>query len=462
MRAERVSIAALLLIPVAAFAQQQPATPQGPTIRTSVREVLVPVVVTDRRGHYVTGLEASDFQVFEDGRPERIVAFSVESMIPKPLADARGSETTGAPGSDKTAVQGANGSSGDPRWTYLILVDTLHSSFANFRHVRDALAKFFAKEQTEDAQYAVMAIGRDIKVVQDSTRDARAVLEAVRAAGFAHTIQDSEANNTAVAADQFAGLMRAYCAVCACESMGDATDRPDCPSVKSRVRAALSSFGEESFVLDQQFLRELSQIVTAFASMPTSRTVVFISDGFNRFPGRELYSIMMGYGPRDRSFQFNSRDMQPDLDALLKSATANNVKFYTIDSRGLYTTGSVPGTGFDAASSTSTQTQMDSRGSPNLAAGVPEAAISNARSAAHENTDTLAELARETGGAFFENSNDVLKGIRQAFADGREYYLLAYVSENHALDGKYRKISVATRDSKLRVAAKAGYWATGN
>ena len=446
MKAECVLIAAPLLISMAAFAQQPP------TIRTSVREVLVPVVVTDHHGHYVTGLKASDFHVFEDGHPERIVAFSVESMTPQPLADARGSETA--------AVRSAGVNSGDPRWTYLILVDTLHSSFANFRHVRDALAKFFAKEQTADAQYAVMAIGRDIKVVQDSTRDATAVLNAVRAAGFSHTIQDSEANNVAVAADQFAGLMRAYCSVCACESMGDTTDRPECSAMKSRVRAALSSFGEQAFILNQQFLRQLSQIVTAFASMPTSRTVIFISDGFNRFPGRELYTIMMGYGPRDRSFEMNPRDMQPELDALLRSATANNVKFYTIDSRGLYTTGSVPGTGFSAASSNSTQAQMDSRGSPNLAAGVPEAAISNARSAAHENTDTLAELARETGGAFFENSNDVLKGIRQAFADGRQYYVLAYVSDNDAMDGKYRKISVTAQDDKLRVAAKAGYWAT--
>ena len=76
------------------------------------------------------------------------------------------------------------------------------------------------------------------------------------------------------------------------------------------------------------------------------------------------------------------------------------------------------------------------------------------------NGDALAELARETGGFFFENNNDLLKGIRRAFADGREEYVLAYVPSNTNLDAQFRKISVQLKDNKLRIAAKAGYWAT--
>jgi VWFA-related protein len=79
------------------------------------------------------------------------------------------------------------------------------------------------------------------------------------------------------------------------------------------------------------------------------------------------------------------------------------------------------------------------------------------RSTARENTDALAELAHQTGGIFYENDNDLLRGIRRAFADGRERYLLAYVPEKKAEDGKYRKIDVIVRDKKWRVNAKAGY-----
>ncbi len=104
---------------------------------------------------------------------------------------------------------------------------------------------------------------------------------------------------------------------------------------------------------------------------------------------------------------------------------------------------------------------MDSRGSTNLAAGVPEAATSEAMSAAREGSDALAQLAQETGGVFFENSNDLLKGIQRAVADGREYYVLAYVPGN-TMDGTYRKIAVTVREEAWRVKAKAGYWATEN
>src|SRR5260370_38621959 len=118
--------------------------------------------------------------------------------------------------------------------------------------------------------------------------------------------------------------------------------------------------------------------------MPTSRTIIFISDGFNRFSGRELYSLLMGYGLGDGSFQFPPLDTQPELEAVLKVATKQGVRFYTIDSRGLYTPASVPGSGFDASSSSSTHTQMDSRGTTRVAAGEPQPAVSQALSAARE------------------------------------------------------------------------------
>jgi VWFA-related protein len=348
----------------------------------------------------------------------------------------------------------------DPRQTYLIIMDTLHSAFANFGRIRDALEKFFEKERSGSAQYALIALGQSAVVVQDSTRNVSTILGVIRSAGFSKHVLDAQAANLAKAADQFAALMRAYCYYCRCTSSGNDTELPQCPDAKSRVRAFLTSFGERTFLLNQQFLRELDKIVGVTATMPTSRTIVFISEGFNSFSGRELYAILMGYGPKDRSFEFNPRSTQPQLDAILKTATANNVKFYTIDSRGLYTVSAAGGSGFDASNSSHIQVQMDARGSPNIAAGVPGAVTSSAVSAARESTDGLAQLARETGGTFFENNNDLLKGIREAVDDGREYYVLSYIPDNSVLDGRYRKIQVTVNGGKWQVHAKAGYWAS--
>ena len=77
----RHSLLALVGIGVLALASPgsargpQTPPPSMPTLKASVRQVLVPVVVTDRRGHPVSNLHQDDFEVFEDDVPQRIVAF---------------------------------------------------------------------------------------------------------------------------------------------------------------------------------------------------------------------------------------------------------------------------------------------------------------------------------------------------------------------------------------------------
>jgi len=71
----------------------------------------------------------------------------------------------------------------------------------------------------------------------------------------------------------------------------------------------------------------------------------------------------------------------------------------------------------------------------------------------------MEELARTTGGVYVHETGDLLKPLRGAMADGREYYVLAYVPKNGTRDGKFRTIRVETKDGKSNIRAKAGYWA---
>ncbi|HEX6184774.1 MAG TPA: VWA domain-containing protein [Pyrinomonadaceae bacterium] len=48
----------------------------GDVVRIETQLVSVPAIVTDRMGRPLTGLKASDFQIFEDGRPQKIANFS--------------------------------------------------------------------------------------------------------------------------------------------------------------------------------------------------------------------------------------------------------------------------------------------------------------------------------------------------------------------------------------------------
>ena len=187
-------------------------------------------------------------------------------------------------------------------------------------------------------------------MLQDSTNDPQKILAALQPQRFTAAIQDTESAHMVMEAQKFREQMsRDYCKFCACEAYGSTTDSPQCSGATGRLTATLLSVGERSMYLDQDFLLGLKELVKATASMPTGKAIIFVSDGFNRFPGRELYAIMDGYGPKNRLFQFNPRDAEPPLQAVLKLAAASNVRFYTIDSRGLYAAASLGSSSFDAS-----------------------------------------------------------------------------------------------------------------
>lgn len=411
---------------MAAYAGQRAAADaSAPVIKAGVREVLVPTIVTDHSGRYITDLNREDFTVFEDGTEQKIVGFS------RP------------PTHYSAQDRGANNVNQSPTRTYVICLDTLHSSFENFARVRKALREFFSKQEPGESQYALMALSLSLHVVVDSTRDPAVILSAISSKKLLKTIQDSGASDVARQADEFSRTVGRWCSTCNCTSSTIDTTNPECPTFNARVRAMLLSFSERTAFVDTNFLRQLVSIVRAIASMPTQRTVIFISDGFNRFPGEELYSILRAYRVNDPSLKFNNRDSQSDIDQVVRLAARYNVRFYTIDSRGLYTYSAAAASGQDASSG-----------------GVPPAVTQMAMSVAWQNSGAMVQLAHQTGGAFFENSNDLLKGIRRAFDDGREQYVLAYVPSNSQVTGKFRRIHVEVKRKNLTITAKAGYWAT--
>jgi len=71
-----------LLASLLAAQAERPAQPEQQPIRVQVNEVVVPVTVTDEKGAFVSNLEASDFLVLDEGRPQKIVYFSREQGQP--------------------------------------------------------------------------------------------------------------------------------------------------------------------------------------------------------------------------------------------------------------------------------------------------------------------------------------------------------------------------------------------
>src|SRR5688572_19971071 len=112
-----VALAGALLV-----AQEPP--PQGPqpppvTFRVEVDYVEVDAFVTDAQGNPVTNLTADDFDVLEDGRPQKVTAFSLVNI---PVVRAERPLFAAAP--VQVDVQTNEGAEGR---IYLIVLDDAHT-----------------------------------------------------------------------------------------------------------------------------------------------------------------------------------------------------------------------------------------------------------------------------------------------------------------------------------------------
>lgn len=140
----------------AARAQQTGAqAPPGslPVIKTETRVVLVDAVVTDKKGSYVTNLEAKDFKVWEDGKEQTVNSFSFE-------ADPKGP-------------------SGSQKHYLVLFFDNSTMDFGDQARARQAAVKFIDSNAGANRLMAVVNFGGAVHVAQNFTADAGRLKNAV-------------------------------------------------------------------------------------------------------------------------------------------------------------------------------------------------------------------------------------------------------------------------------------------
>lgn len=79
-----VSLSAQSSAPVLEKVEPQPASAPAaqPPIQVQVNEVIVPVTVTDEKGRFVSDLDQKDFQILDEGKPQKIQFFTRERSQP--------------------------------------------------------------------------------------------------------------------------------------------------------------------------------------------------------------------------------------------------------------------------------------------------------------------------------------------------------------------------------------------
>jgi len=410
---------------------QQPQTPSaaGPAIRAAAEEVLLDVVVRDKKGHRVDDLKPEDFQIFDNGEPKKITSFRL----------VHGGEAIGA-GGTRTQL--------DPLRQIRLVTMIFHCSDNNARRLaHDAALDLLKGELPQNVYMAIMTIDFKLEVLQAFTNDTALLRQAIDRATRSHVTDFSKDTET---------VRRQLEQMLGPNAGGAQTLQGQINSSAPTVTGGGPPTNPGAFatVAMAQMLLEMIRTEQSYAMSEGGRVTVYaLLDAVKeqyRLPGRKsiLYFSEGVVVPQE---------LQDQLKQILSIANRANVSFYTVDASGLMTTSTNQAAtdmlNAAAQSSRDQATTVSGPVSPDQA-NVIDAGIGSTRA----NPQTaLEELAESTGGALIANTNDLRGPLHKLAEDIQTYYEISYNPEIKTYDGSFRKITIKLASSDLRVQSRSGY-----
>ncbi|MEP7117564.1 MAG: VWA domain-containing protein [Acidobacteriota bacterium] len=387
-------VAGAVLVVAAQEAQIPPPTQPPVTFRAEVNYVEVDARVLDAKGGFVPGLAEGDFQVFEDGKPQKVSAFSLVNI---PVERQQRPLFASAP----IEVDVQNNISGYDGRVYVLVMDDQHTNPLRAARTKAAARTFVQRYiGANDTAAVVFTSGRS-DAGQEFTNSQTRLLAAL---------------------DKFSGR----------KLRSSTLEKLD---EEARTRGTRQQGDRIDDMLDPE------RGLTARTTLEAIRNLATYLGGIS---GRRKAIIYFSEGiDYDISDVFNNRSASSVMDATrdaINAATRANVAIYGIDARGL-------GAGSDDLIEVSGLPTDTSLG---LGTGsfVSEARLGQ---------DSLRVLSEETGGFAVVNQNNLAASFERVVADNSAYYLLGYYSTNARRDGKFRKIEVRVGRPGLTVRARKGY-----
>lgn len=379
-------------------------------IRITVNLVQVDAVVTDSKGHEVTNLQPADFEILEDGRPQAITNFSYVSVA-SPAGLKTHAKTppvaTSPPGVPPVRLRPEQ-----VRRTIAIVVDDLHIRFGNIPYVRQALKKFVDEDVQPGDLVAILCTSRDLGILQQFTNDKRLLDAAIQRVRFylgSLIYVPDEATGSGAFTHRQTDELEAV--------------RKDLEAAERRE----SEFRQEATMAGT--IDALDYVVTGLRDLPGRKAVILVTD-------------MIPLCRRNPQLVYQR------LRELAELANRSSAVVYTIDARGL------PTLALDATEDLSGLESTPQQLAANLAI----------RPLIYFATQgPTAYLAKETGGLFIHDKNDLAGGMREVMDDLSGYYLIGYKPPADTFrpgrsDRGYHHIQVKVKVRGLHVRSRRGFY----
>ena len=134
------------------------------TLKLNVRTVLVDVVVTDKKGQAVPGLQKDDFQVLEDGKPQAVTFFE-----PNFAADSSAASATPAPALPPNTFTNVPAVAPNEA-VNVLLMDALNTPVADQSYAHKQMVRYLASIPP-GIRVGVFVLGEKLRIVQGFTED---------------------------------------------------------------------------------------------------------------------------------------------------------------------------------------------------------------------------------------------------------------------------------------------------
>jgi VWFA-related protein len=390
------------------------------TLRTEVDLVEVPVVVRDGQHRAVAGLTRDDFEIYDAGKKQTITAFSVQRFT-SPMDAGGGAKAALHP----AAAADAAGPKGETRSRFVALCfDDLNIDAAALKPAKAAAERFVKTGLAPGDRVAVVTTAQPRDA--EFTGDVPGLVERIANVTSNRRFSEDASPQCPRIRPYEAYLIVNHldnqvleAKVAEYQACGGRVPRP-----QETVTSMAQGVWQYALMNSRNTLRVIDGLVAGMAKLPGERMILLTSAGF-----------LTG-------------GLEADEDLLMAKALHAEVVIDTLDARGLYTVS--PG---DDASDSPPPGRVPRR------AQIVEAQSPGRQEEAKD--DGMAALAAGTGGTFYHNSNDLVRGFRELGMAPETMYVLGFAPSGGAANGRFHSLKVRLAAGKrYSLQARLGYTAS--
>lgn len=370
----------------------------------SVTTIPVWIKVQDKAGNPVKGLTAQDFEVFEDGKRIQTDCFEEITL--------QAEET-------QPVVTAADGAASPPVeiHRFIIYLDLYNTTPREYAAVKPALQNFLDHLAGKNAQVMLVVFmpDRRLGVVSRFTSDLNRIKIML---DFAKANSGRDVQYKTKSKDMQDVLRNPN------EGLGKTAGTTQEDSTIDGYQTARVMATQEvgSSRMSLKALETFSEYISSL-DLRNHASIILVSGGFSVDPGRRYFKMAEAFnakGGADQGSQDKPQNRQTgfsfetELEESIGKLNRLNVTLYTLDTR---------------AAETEPEFQ-----------------------------DSLIQMARETGGLAFYNSNRFEAGLDRVQEDIKHQYLVCYSPPVHKTQGKYHKIRINVKRDGVDLRYRDGYW----